>query len=148
MALVPVKKKVRGDLARLHDEMDELLGSFFGSWDMPLFQRGRFPAIDIAEDENEVVVKAEVPGCKPDDIDISIHGSTLTINGEKKQSEEKKERGYYHIERSYGSFRRDMNLPADVDTSKVEAACKDGILTVTLPKAEKAKALKVKIKGQ
>jgi len=148
MALLPVKKKVRGDLARLHDEMDELFGSFFEGWDMPLFQRGRFPAIDIAEDENEVVVKAEVPGCKPDDIDISVHGNTLTINGEKKQSEEKKERGYYHIESSYGSFRRDLNLPTDVDTTKVEAVCRDGILTVTLPKAEKAKAIKVKVKGQ
>ena len=148
MALVPVKKRVRGDLTGLHEEMDDLINSFFGGWDMPFFERSRFPVIDIADNENEVVVKAEVPGCKADDIDISVHGNTLTISGEKKQEEEKKEKGYYHLERSYGSFRRDLNIPADVDTSKVEAVCKDGILTITLPKAEKAKAIKVKVKGQ
>jgi len=148
MALVPVKKRVRGDLTGLHEEMDDLINSFFGGWDMPFFERSRFPVIDIADNENEVVVKAEVPGCKADDIDISVHGNTLTISGEKKQEEEKKEKGYYHLERSYGSFRRDLNIPADVDTSKVEAVCKDGILTITLSKAEKAKAIKVKVKGQ
>jgi len=148
MALVPIKKRVRGDLTRLHEEMDDLLNSFFRGCDMPFFERSRFPAIDIADNENEVVIKAEVPGCKADDVDISVHGNTLTISGEKKQEEEKKEKGYYHIERSYGSFRRDLNIPTEVDTSKVEAVCKDGILTITLPKAEKAKAIKVKVKCQ
>jgi len=147
MALVPIRKRVRSDLARLHDEMDDLINSFFGDWDRPFFGRGRCPAIDIADNEDAVVVKAEVPGCKADDIDISVHGNMLTIAGEKKQAEEKKEKGYYHIERSYGSFRRDLNLPADVDPTKVEAVCKDGILTITLPKVEKAKAIKVKVKG-
>lgn len=148
MALVLVKKRVRGDLTRLHEEMDDLLNSSFRGWDMPFFERSRFPAIDIADNENEVVVKAEVSGCKADNVDISVHGNTLTISGKKKQEEEKKEKGYYHIESSYGSFRRDLNIPTDVDTSKVEAMCKDGILTITLPKAEKAKAIKVKVKGQ
>lgn len=80
-----------------------------------------WPAVDIAETENEFVVKAE---------------------------EEKKEKGYYHVERSYGSFRRELVLGSDIDLDKIEAVCKDGILTLTLPKSEKAKAVKVKVKEQ
>jgi HSP20 family protein len=72
----------------------------------------------------------------------------LTISGEKKQEKEQKEKGYYHIERTYGSFRRDLNLASDVDPDKIKAACKDGVLTVTLPKTEKAKPIKVKVKEQ
>jgi HSP20 family protein len=147
MALVKARREGRDDLARLHRDMDDLFGSFFGDWPV-LSQRSIWPAIDIADGENEIVVKAEVPGCKAEDIDISVYGNTLTLSGEKKAEEEKKEKGYYHLERSYGSFRRDIALPNDVDTSKVDASCKDGVLTITLPKSEKAKAVKVKVKGQ
>ncbi len=147
MALVPLRKRGRNELARLHHEMDDLFNGFFGDWNMPFFERKLWPAIDVTDDENAVVVKAEVPGCQADDIDISVHGNTLTISGEKKQEEEKKEKGCYHIERSYGSFRRDLTLPADVDPAKVDAVCKNGVLTVTLPKAETARSIKVKVKG-
>jgi len=135
-------------MARLHDEMDNLLGRFFGDWEWPVFGQARWPTLDVAEGENEYIVKAEVPGCKASDIDISIHGNVLTISGEKKEEQEKKEKGYYHLERSYGSFRRDVNLGGDVNEGKIEAACKDGVLTITLPKSEKAKATKIKIKEQ
>jgi HSP20 family protein len=150
MTLLPVKKTERGrsELARLHDEMDNLIGGFFGDWDWPALGRVRWPAIDIAEKDNEFVVKAEVPGCKADDIDISVHGNMLTISGEKKQEEEKKEKGYYHMERSYGSFRRDLNLASEVDPAKIEATYKDGVLTITVPKSEKAKPVKIKVKEE
>ena len=102
--------------------------------------------MDVAEDDNAIVVKAEVPGCKADDIEISVHGNTLTVSGQKKQETEQKEKGYYHVERTYGNFRREFNLPADVDTTKIDAVCKDGVLSISLPKAEQAKAVKVKVK--
>ena len=148
MTLVPVRKREqgRGELTRLHNEMDDLFHSFFRDLDWPVWGGKHLPAIDIAEKENEFVVKAEVPGCKADDIDISVHGNMLTISGEKKQDEEKKEKGYYHTERSYGSFRRDLNLAVDINPEKIEANCKDGVLTITLPKSEKAKAVKIKVK--
>jgi HSP20 family protein len=146
MALVPLYRRHRGDLARLHSEMDDLFSAFFGNW--PTYEHKLWPAIDVADNEDAIVIKAELPGCKADDINISVHGNTLTISGEKKQEQEQKEKGYYHLERSYGSFRRDLNLSNDVDTTKVNAACKDGVLTITLPKAEKAKAVKVKVKEQ
>jgi len=150
MVLLPVKKTERGrsELARLHDEMDDLIGSFFGDWGWPTLEHRRWPAIDIAEKDNEFVVKAEVPGCKADDIDISVHGNMLTISGEKKQEEEKKEKGYYHMEMSYGSFRRDLNLASEVDPARIEATYKDGILSIKLPKTEKSKAVKIKVKEQ
>ena len=147
MTLVHLNKRNRNGLARLHNEMDDLFDGFFRGLDRPFTGYKAWPAIDVAEEENAVVVRAEVPGCKADDIDISVYGNTLTISGEKKLSEEKKEKGYYHVESTYGSFRRELTLPADVDQGKVEAACKDGILTITLRKAASAKAVKIKLKG-
>ena len=147
MTLVRFNKRHRGDLARLHGEMDDLFDGFFRGLDRPFAGYKAWPAIDVAEEEDAIIVRAEVPGCKADDIDISVHGNVLTISGEKKLSEEKKEKGYYHVESSYGSFRRELTLSTDVDQSKIDATYKDGVLSVTLPKAEKAKAVKVKIKG-
>jgi HSP20 family protein len=111
MALLPVSKKSRGELARLRSDMDDLFNAFFGDWDITPYERKLWPAVDIVDSEDSIVVKAELPGCKAGDIDISVHGNTLTLSGEKKQAEEKKEKGYYYKEVSYGSFRRDINLP-------------------------------------
>jgi len=147
MTLVRFNKRHRGDLARLHGEMDNLFGGFFRGFDGPFAGYKAWPAIDVAEEEDAIIIRAEVPGCKADDIDISVHGNMLTISGEKKLSEEKKEKSYYHVESSYGSFKRELTLPTDVDQSKIDATCKNGVLSVTLPKAEKAKAVKVKVKG-
>jgi len=149
MALVPIRKRQtdRSTLASLHSQMDDLFRGFFEDWELPVWRRGAWPALDIAENENEFVVNAEVPGCKADDIDVSVQGNMLTITGEKKHEQEEKEKGYYHVERSYGTFRRDLNLSAEVDANKIEAACKDGVLTITLPKAATAKPFKVKVKG-
>jgi len=135
MALLPTLKRGRND------------HSFFRGLDRPFFGYKTWPAIDIAEKDDAVVVRAEVPGCKADDIDISVYDNVLTISGEKKLSEEKKGDNYYHVESSYGSFRRELTLPTEVDAEKVEAQCKDGVLTVTLPKAAGSKAVKVKVKG-
>ena len=149
MAIV---KRDRSDLSKLHNDIDDLFGSFFRGWEWPsALTRGTrsvWPAMDVQESENEIIVKAEVPGCKAEDVDISVHGNMLTITGEKKQEEEKEGKGYYYMERSYGSFRRDINLPSEVDTSKIDASCKNGVLSIKLPKAEKAKAVKVQIKGE
>ncbi len=147
MALVRFDKGNRHGLARLHTEMDDLFDSFFRGLERPFAGYKAWPAIDVAEEDEAIVVRAEVPGCKADDIEISVHGNVLTISGEKKFEEEKKEKGYYHMESSYGSFRRELNLPAEVDANKIDAVCKDGVLSITLPKAAVAKAIKVKVKG-
>jgi HSP20 family protein len=146
MALVPFRRH-RHELARLHSDIDDLFGNFFRGFDMPFLANKLWPALDVAEQDDAVVVRAEVPGCKAEDIDISFYGNTLTISGEKKETEEEKGKGYFHVESAYGSFRRDLTLPTEVDADKVDAVCKNGVLTITLPKAEKSKAIKVKVKG-
>ena len=148
MALAPFTKRNRSNLATLHNEMDDLFDSFFRGLNRPFDGYKTWPAVDVAEDENSILVRAEVPGCNTEDIDISVYGNTLIISGEKKFSDEKKEKGYYHIESSYGSFRRELTLPTDVDSEKIDATCKNGVLSITLPKAAQAKAVKVKVKGQ
>lgn len=147
MALLSLNQRNRGELARLHHEMDDLFDGFFRGLDRPFGSHKAWPAIDVAEKDDAILVRAEVPGCKADDVDISVYNNTLTISGEKKETREEKDKGYYYCESSYGSFRRDVTLPAEVDTAKVEATCKDGVLNITLPKAARSKAVKVQIKG-
>ncbi|MBN2139334.1 MAG: Hsp20/alpha crystallin family protein [Sedimentisphaerales bacterium] len=147
MALVPIQRTRNDGLATLHHEMDDLFDSFFRGLERPLSGYKAWPAIDIAEQDNAIVVRAEVPGCKAEDVEISVFNNKLTISGEKKASQEKKEKGYYYSESSYGSFRRELALPTDVDQSKIDAVCKDGVLAITLPKSLESKAMKVKVKG-
>jgi HSP20 family protein len=104
------------------------------------------PALDIYEQKDDLVVKAEIPGLTKDEIDISIEGNTLTIKGEKKKEEEVKEEEYYRSERTYGAFARSIELPAAVQTDKVNASFKNGVLEIHLPKTEEAKKNVVKVK--
>ena len=159
--LVPWKRRERDlDVPRgygnpfgvLTEEMSRLFDDFRGRFDIEPFgfprgQTGDFmPSVDITDADKEVRVTCELPGIDEKDIDITLSKDAVTIRGEKKQEKEHKERGYYHVESSYGSFRRDIHLSSDVDASKVEAICSDGILSITLPKAEEAKTIKVKVK--
>jgi len=150
MTIVPVRKtdKPLGGLTRLHDQMDDLVSNFFEGWEMPFWGHRHWPAVDMEEKENEFLVTTEIPGCRAEDVDISVSGNVLTIAGEKKQHEEKKEGSYYHSERCFGSFRRELMLTNEVDAGKIEAVCKDGVLSVRLPKTEKTKPIKVRIKEE
>jgi HSP20 family protein len=93
-------------------------------------------------------VKAEVPGLEPKDIDISLSDGLLTIKGEKKQEREEKEENYHLVERSYGSFARSIRLPNEVQSDKIDASYKNGVLKIVLPKSEEAKKKEIKIKVQ
>jgi len=104
------------------------------------------PPVDIYQNgEHEIVLKAEVPDMTREDIDITLDGGTLTIKGEKKLSNEAKEEQYHRIERHYGSFSRSFSLPQTVDTAKVAADYKNGVLTVRLPLREEAKPRQIKV---
>lgn len=106
-----------------------------------------FPAMDISEDEKAITVKAELPGIETKDVDVNLEHGVLTIRGEKKFEDEEKKDNYHRIERSYGSFSRALQVPGEVDETKVEAKFDKGILTITLPKNEKAKPKKIEIKS-
>lgn len=106
------------------------------------------PAVDVTEDKEGVRITAELPGVRPDDVKISLENSLLTIRGEKKQVSEEKTDRTHRYERQYGAFERSFSLPSTVDVEKIEARFEHGVLTVTLPKAEKAKPRQIEIKAQ
>jgi HSP20 family protein len=99
--------------------MDDLFRGFFTDWDWSPWGGSRWPAVDIGEQDDAYIVKAEVPGCKADDIDISVHGNSLVISGEKKEEEKKEGKGFHHVERSSGSFRRQLTLASEVNAEKI-----------------------------
>lgn len=104
------------------------------------------PAADIAELENEYLVKLELPGVNKDDVGITVESNILTIRGEKKFEKDEKKDNFHRIERTYGSFERSFTLPSTIRTDKIDAVYKDGILTVSLPKAEEAKPKQIEVK--
>ncbi len=104
------------------------------------------PALELAETENDYVVRAEIPGMDPKDIDISLFDGMLTIRGEKKQEREEKEADYHLVERSYGAFTRSIQIPKPVQREKIAASHKNGVLKIALPKSEEAKKKEIKIK--
>ncbi len=126
----------------LQEDMNKMLDNF---WRKSSLGMGWSPSIDIAETEDDITVKAEVPGLDPKEIDISITGNRLTIKGEKREEKENKEKFYHRIERSYGSFTRTIDLPVPVNVDKVEAKGNHGILEITLPKMEKEKGKKISV---
>ena len=115
---------------------------------IPMVEMGWAPAIEVFEKEDKFVVKAELPGMKEEDIDVSVVGDTLTIKGERKAESEVKEEDYYCCERSYGSFSRSIALPSSVDAKKIEASYEDGVLEVSLPKAPEVKAKKIAVSAK
>jgi HSP20 family protein len=105
-------------------------------------------ALDVFESDDDVTVRASIPGVNPDDIDISVTGDVLTIKGETSEEREEKQGNYHLRERRYGAFQRSVNLPAPVNTDKAEAEFKNGVLTLTLPKVEEVKPKSIKIRAR
>jgi len=105
-------------------------------------------ALDVYQTDEEVVIKASLPGVKPEDVDISITGDTVTIKGEMKEETEVKEENYLHRERRYGTFSRVVQVPASIQEDKAEATFEDGILKLSLPKAEETRPRQIKVKAR
>jgi HSP20 family protein len=131
-------------LASLRDEMDRLFDFTWPTRDSGLFS-GWSPALDVHDEKDNLVVQVELPGMKKDEIDISLHDGALTVSGERKSEREQKEGETFRSERFFGKFQRSVTLPSQVDTDKVQAAYKDGVLTVSLPKAEAAKPKQIAV---
>ncbi len=135
----------------LQREMNSLFDDFFKGFDFATLGReqehfGIFsPSIDIKESDKEVSIKAELPGVDEKEIEVSLTDDALTIKGEKKEEKEEKSKNYYRMERSYGSFSRTVPLPTGIDSQKADAVFKKGVLTITVPKTEEAKAKLKKI---
>jgi HSP20 family protein len=129
-------------------EMDRLFDRFLEPvWpEMPALGEWE-PKLDVTENKDAITVKAELPGVEQKDISISIQEGVLTIKGEKQAEKEEKDKRHHRIERSYGAFYRSVALPAAVDSSKAAATFKDGVVTITLPKAAEAKGTMIPVKA-
>ena len=103
------------------------------------------PSIEVVEKEDKFLVKVELPGVKEEDINISLTGNTLTIEGEKETESAVEKKGYYYTESSYGSFSRSMTIPSTIDANKIEANYDKGVLEITLPKTQEVKPKKIKL---
>lgn len=134
---------------------EDFLGRRFGSpwWPSIRWPEIRWPegmevspSVDVFEEKDEIIIKAELPGMVKDDVNVNITENTLTISGEKKKEEKVEKKDYYHLERSYGSFSRSLRLPADVQSEKAKATFRDGVLEIRAPKTEEAKKKEVKVK--
>jgi HSP20 family protein len=129
------------ELLNLHARLAAVPGNgddTYGSW---------VPAVDILERGNDLLIRAEIPGVDKDDIDINVENNTLSIRGERKREEEHDEDRQYKVERVFGSFVRSFRLPRTVDSSRISANYKDGVLELRLPKAEEAKPRRIEIKA-
>ena len=144
-----------GELTGWERDMDRMLEEFFGRsvrpwWPERWFRfdemEARPPAVDVFEEKDDIVVKAELPGMEKDNIEVNLTDHTLTIKGEKKKEGEVKKENYYRAERSYGSILRTLELPKEVQSDKVKAAFKNGILEIRMPKTEEAKSKEIKVK--
>jgi HSP20 family protein len=142
------------EIARMEREMERMFEDFFSPRWSP-FRRSFWPTrkqafpsvdIDVYEEKDEIVAKAELPGMSKDDINVNVADHILTIKGEKKKEEETKDEDYFFSERSYGTFVRSIELPADVQTEKAKANFKNGILEIRLPKTEEAKKKEIPVK--
>jgi len=149
-ALSPFK-----EIEKRFEEMEKRFEDFFRkpfsllpSW-MPRLRMPEIeevvPSVDILKEGDYILVKAELPGMKKEDIDVSLTKDTITISGEKKKEEKIEKKDYYSLERSYGSFKRSFSLPSEVQTEKASAKFKDGVLEIRIPKTEEAKKKEKKV---
>ena len=135
------------EIMSLRDAMDRL---FDDAFTRPLSLRDAWsvPAIDMYQTDDEIVVKASLPGIKADEVQINVTGEVLTLKGEIKHEEDKKEKAWHIHEQRYGSFERSVALPTDVVADKAKAEFENGILTITLPKAEEVKPRTITVKAK
>ena len=148
MALIRWRPTAR-PLARFDPDFGEEMARFFDETRSRWGGEGELtawsPSINVYEENDRIVMEAELPGMKKDQIEVSVHDHMLTVSGERKEEKEVKEDDFYRHERRYGAFSRSISLPSTVDSKKIDASYKDGVLKLTIPKAEQAKAKRVEV---
>ncbi len=133
---------VLSGLSRLSRLMDDALAGFDGE----AVGSAWTPTVDVREDRDHVVIAMDLPGVRPEDVKISLENQVLTVRGERQQVSEQKEERWHRWERSYGSFERSFTLPSTVDADRIEATTDNGVLTLRLPKSEKARPREIQVR--
>lgn len=149
MAVVRWRPVVR-DLLSIQDELNRMFDEFFGRWPSLRTETGTswVPPMDVYETDDGLVIKAELPGVRKEDLKVNVDNNVLTIRAEKKQDGPEDVGCYYCSERIFGTFQRSFTLPTTVDTAKVKASYRDGVLTVEIPKKEEAKPKEIEVQVQ
>jgi len=157
---VPIRRQEKGDsfperyydpTLPIHRDFDRLFEHFLRGFGAPALSRfGSFPAlgeagllkpkVDLSATEQEYLLTVEIPGVNEKDVSVDIIGNTMTVKGEKRQEKEEKEKNYYRVERSYGSFQRVLSLPEDVNQEGIKASFKNGVLSITMPRTSQPKS--------
>lgn len=139
-----------GNLYNVHNEIGKMFDDLFGSngTETDGDRVSWTPKVDISETESSYEVYTDLPGVLKDDVQVSVTDNLLTIKGEKHQKQETENKNFHRVERRYGTFQRSFTLPRHVDTGNIKADYKDGILTLTIPKAEEAKPKEIQIGGE
>ncbi len=130
----------------IREDFDNAMKDILKGFGGPISSRGVFPVADVKEDEDKYIVTLETPGIDKKDLKITMKDSSLLVEGEKKEEKREENESYLRVERSYGNFRRVFNFDSRLNSGKVNAEFKDGILTVTLPKSEKEKPKEIEVK--
>jgi HSP20 family protein len=134
------------DVSSVHDEMERMFRAAFG--DRAATTAGAFtPILDVEENDDTFTLYIELPGVDPDEVEVSLEENVLTIAGERRFYDEKDAEGFRRIERHFGRFHRAVRLPDRVDPDKVDASFRDGMLTITVPKAEEAKPRRIQVQA-
>ncbi len=144
----PARRRWRSPFTRFFDDIMSDLESELPEVGDAFSGRRFAPAIDVYEDDKQVGIKAELPGMTKDDVEITVENGVLTLRGEKEQTEEQEGKDYHRVERRYGRFERSFRLPEYADETSADATFSDGILTISLPKEETAKAKTIEVKGE
>ncbi len=134
---------LRGRLGRL---VDEAFGAWPAQWENGTIGSAWVPPVDVFESQDQIKLVAELPGVRPEDVKISLENNVLTLRGEKQQIAEEQTERVHRYERAYGTFERTFTLPSTVDAEQIEANYKDGVLTVTLPKVERARPREIPVR--
>jgi HSP20 family protein len=137
----------RDPFTALREEMNDLRSRLWGGDDEGWFGGAMAPSVDLSETDTAVEVRMDLPGVKPDDIDIQVSGNVLSVTGQRQEEKEEKGRTFHRVERHSGSFSRSITLPAAVNESEVAAEYRDGVLIITLPKSDPSKRQKIKVKS-
>lgn len=151
MSLVPWRREGQlGLFQQFQRDMDQLMQRFFSDADQGSTATALAswtPRIDVEEDDKQFVVKADLPGVDPKDVDISVQDNALVLRGHKKEEKEEKKKNYHRVERFEGQFYREIGLPRSIDADKIQAKCTNGVVTVSIPKKAEAQPKKVAIQS-
>jgi HSP20 family protein len=145
--MLPTADRFPGMIGQMEKEMRDLMEGFWGTDGGQLATTSFVPNVDVVEGEKEFTVTVDLPGLKPEEVQVEFKEGSLWITGERKEEKEEKGKTYHRIERSYGEFRRVLPLPVAVKEGEIEAKFTDGMLKVSLPKAEEAKATRIEVKS-